>query len=156
MARELQKYGLQLPAFSKIGGILANEMPFDEAALHAAILAINDAIEKKNVENTTLSLKLIDARLSNINDENGVYYQDIMYDAKRNKSNVAKTKLVIILWKKIEKKNFNFLLYFQSCDLNYASDVYDELLTQKEIQELVDKINSKYLSRFNRLSKYFF
>ena len=104
MARELQKYGLQLPAFSKIGGILANEMPFDEAALHAAILAINDAIEKKNVENTTLSLKLIDARLSNINDENGVYYQDIMYDAKRNKSNVAKTKLVIILWKKNEKK----------------------------------------------------
>ena len=93
MARELQKYGLQLPAFSKIGGILANEMPFDEAALHAAILAINDAIEKQNVENTILSLKLVDARLANINDENSIYYQDIMYEAKRNKLNVAKTKV---------------------------------------------------------------
>lgn len=32
MALELAKYGLQLPAFSKIGGILANELSVDEAA----------------------------------------------------------------------------------------------------------------------------
>ena len=32
MRRELEKYGIQMPAFSKIGGILANEMPVDEAA----------------------------------------------------------------------------------------------------------------------------
>lgn len=32
MKRELEKYGLQLPAFSKIGGILANELSVDEAA----------------------------------------------------------------------------------------------------------------------------
>jgi hypothetical protein len=32
MAFELAKYGLQLPAFSKIGGILANELSVDEAA----------------------------------------------------------------------------------------------------------------------------
>lgn len=32
MASELAKYGLQLPAFSKIGGILANELSVDEAA----------------------------------------------------------------------------------------------------------------------------
>lgn len=32
MKRELEKYGLQLPAFSKIGGILANELTVDEAA----------------------------------------------------------------------------------------------------------------------------
>jgi hypothetical protein len=106
MARELQKYGLQLPAFSKIGGILANEMPFDEAALHAAILAINDAIEKKNVENTISSLKLIDARLANINDENAVYYQDCMYDAKKNKSNKAKTKVSSFTFSKINTKKF--------------------------------------------------
>lgn len=32
MRLELEKYGIQMPAFSKIGGILANEMPVDEAA----------------------------------------------------------------------------------------------------------------------------
>ena len=32
MRKELEKYGIQMPAFSKIGGILANEMPVDEAA----------------------------------------------------------------------------------------------------------------------------
>ena len=68
-------------------------MPFDEAALHAAILAINDAIEKQNVENTFLSLKLIDARLTNTVEENAAYYQDCMYEAKYNKSNIAKTKV---------------------------------------------------------------
>lgn len=32
MASELAKYGLQLPAFSKIGGLLASELSVDEAA----------------------------------------------------------------------------------------------------------------------------
>lgn len=32
MAKELAKYGIQLPQFHKIGGILADEMPIDEAA----------------------------------------------------------------------------------------------------------------------------
>lgn len=97
MAKELQKYGLQLPAFSKIGGILANEMPFDEAALHAAILAINDSIEKQNVSHTLASLKLIDARLINVIDDNSNYYQDCLYEAKKNKSNIAKTKVCLYL-----------------------------------------------------------
>lgn len=32
MRSELDKYGIQMPAFSKIGGILANELSVDEAA----------------------------------------------------------------------------------------------------------------------------
>lgn len=32
MKGELEKYGLQLPSFSKIGGILAKELSIDEAA----------------------------------------------------------------------------------------------------------------------------
>lgn len=32
MRLELEKYGIQMPAFSKIGGILANELSVDEAA----------------------------------------------------------------------------------------------------------------------------
>ena len=45
MQSALDQYGLAMPAFRKIGGILANEMPVDEAALHAAIIAINEAID---------------------------------------------------------------------------------------------------------------
>ena len=32
MRKELDKYGIQMPQFSKIGGILANELSVDEAA----------------------------------------------------------------------------------------------------------------------------
>ena len=56
MAKELKKYGLQLPPFSKIGGILANEMPVDEAALHAAILAINDLEQQINNEKSSIKM----------------------------------------------------------------------------------------------------
>ena len=122
MARELQKYGLQLPAFSKIGGILANEMPVDEAALHAAILAINDAIEKRNLETMLNGLKLMDAHLVNVHDAYIAFYHGVMYEAKEAKSNLAKTK---------------------SNDSNYIPDVYDELLTQAEIQGYINKINGK-------------
>ena len=93
MARELQKYGLQLPPFSKIGGILANEMPVDEAALHAAILAINDAIEKRNLDNMLVGLKLFDAHLYNVIDEYITAYHECMYEAKISKSNIAKSKV---------------------------------------------------------------
>ena len=41
MSRELQRYGFPLPQFGKIGGILANELPVNEAEHHAAIIAIN-------------------------------------------------------------------------------------------------------------------
>jgi hypothetical protein len=93
MARELHKYGLQLPAFSKIGGILANEMPVDEAALHAAILAINDSIEKRNLETMMISLKFPDAHLYNIVDDYVEFYHECMYETKSYKSNLAKTKV---------------------------------------------------------------
>ena len=32
MQTELEKYGIHMPQFNKIGGILANEMSVDEAA----------------------------------------------------------------------------------------------------------------------------
>ena len=95
MAKELQKYDLQLPAFSKIGGILANEMPVDEALLHAAILAINDAIEKRNFDKMLESLNLYDAHLYNVVDEYIKEYHEQMYLSKVKKSNLAKNKVFI-------------------------------------------------------------
>ena len=135
MARELQKYGLQLPAFSKIGGILANEMPVDEAALHAAILAINDAIEKRNLETMLNGLKLMDAHLYNVHDSYIHFYHEVMYEAKLAKSSLAKTK---------------------SNDSNYIPDVYDELLTQAEIQGYINKINGKFQHQFISKKKLLF
>lgn len=37
MRKELEKYGIQMPAFSKIGGILASELSVDEAACECAL-----------------------------------------------------------------------------------------------------------------------
>jgi len=45
MKKELQKVGVQMPFFQKIGGVLASEIPVDSAALHAAVIAINEALE---------------------------------------------------------------------------------------------------------------
>jgi Ras GTPase-activating-like protein IQGAP2/3 len=47
MSKELKKYGIQMPAFQKIGGLLANDMPVDKATLHAAIIAINEALDNE-------------------------------------------------------------------------------------------------------------
>ena len=45
MTTELEKYGIQLPQFNKIGGILANELSVDEAEckflLHVVVLKHN-------------------------------------------------------------------------------------------------------------------
>lgn len=38
MRSELEKYGIQMPAFSKIGGILANELSVDEAACKSLLI----------------------------------------------------------------------------------------------------------------------
>ena len=46
MKLALDKYGINMPAFGKIGGILASELSDNDAALHAAIVAINEAIDR--------------------------------------------------------------------------------------------------------------
>lgn len=45
MKKELQKVGVQMPFFQKIGGVLASEIPVDSAALHASVIAINEALD---------------------------------------------------------------------------------------------------------------
>ena len=45
MRSALDDYGLPMPQFKRIGGILADELPVDQAAFHAAIMAINNAID---------------------------------------------------------------------------------------------------------------
>uniref|UniRef100_A0A7N6BGV3 IQ motif containing GTPase activating protein 2 n=1 Tax=Anabas testudineus TaxID=64144 RepID=A0A7N6BGV3_ANATE len=85
MRSELEKYGIQMPAFSKIGGILANELSVDEAALHAAVIAINEAIDKGQAIVTMKALNNPNAMLRNIQEALSQDYQDTLSQAKTRK-----------------------------------------------------------------------
>uniref|UniRef100_A0A8B9GBX5 IQ motif containing GTPase activating protein 2 n=1 Tax=Amazona collaria TaxID=241587 RepID=A0A8B9GBX5_9PSIT len=123
MRKELEKYGIQMPSFSKIGGILASELSVDEAALHAAVIAINEAIEKGIAEQTIVTLRNPNAMLLNVDEELAQDYQNELFEAKRRKESNARLKNGAIS--------------------EEERDVYEELLTQAEIQGNINKINSK-------------
>uniref|UniRef100_A0A8C8EFV3 IQ motif containing GTPase activating protein 2 n=1 Tax=Otus sunia TaxID=257818 RepID=A0A8C8EFV3_9STRI len=123
MRKELEKYGIQMPPFSKIGGILASELSVDEAALHAAVIAINEAIEKGIAEQTIATLRNPNAMLLNVDEELAQDYQNELFEAKRRKESNARLKNGTIS--------------------EEERDVYEELLTQAEIQGNINKINSK-------------
>uniref|UniRef100_A0A8C1EFR1 IQ motif containing GTPase activating protein 2 n=1 Tax=Cyprinus carpio carpio TaxID=630221 RepID=A0A8C1EFR1_CYPCA len=125
MRKELDKYGIQMPTFSKIGGILANELSVDEAALHAAVFAINEAIDKGHAESTMVALQNPNALLRNTQKPLAQAYQDTLSKAKRNKEDQ------------------------RSSVATEERDVYEELLTQQEIQSSVDLVN-KAIQQLNQ------
>ncbi|CAN8206765.1 unnamed protein product [Coccothraustes coccothraustes] len=118
MKRELEKYGLQLPAFSKIGGILANELSVDEAAVHAAVLAINEAVEQGVVAQTMETLQNPHAMLVGLRQELAGAYQEVLHQAKLEKGSSARSRVI-----------------------PEGEDVYDWCLTQAEIQGNINKVN---------------
>uniref|UniRef100_A0A665WPV4 IQ motif containing GTPase activating protein 1 n=1 Tax=Echeneis naucrates TaxID=173247 RepID=A0A665WPV4_ECHNA len=124
MKSELEKYGIQMPAFSKIGGILANELSVDEAALHAAVIAINEAIDQGVPEGTLAAMQNPNAMLVQLDANSARQYHDILYNAKGEK--VANS---------------------QNNQIS-ERDIYDELLTQAEIQGNINKVNGE--SKENR------
>uniref|UniRef100_A0AAR2K5K1 IQ motif containing GTPase activating protein 2 n=1 Tax=Pygocentrus nattereri TaxID=42514 RepID=A0AAR2K5K1_PYGNA len=97
MRKELEKYGIQMPAFSKIGGILANELSVDEAALHAAVIAINEAIDKGQAEGTMAALQNPNAMLRNTQKELANDYQDTLSQAKKRKEALASGRVSRII-----------------------------------------------------------
>ncbi|XP_072405007.1 ras GTPase-activating-like protein IQGAP3 isoform X2 [Chiloscyllium punctatum] len=124
MKTELEKYGIQMPAFSKIGGILANQLSVDEAAVHAAVIAINDAIDRGVVAQTLLALHNPNAMLVNLVDGLALVYQEMLHQAKSEKAANARNRVDVYKPEPSEGK-----------------DVYEELLTQAEIQGNVNKVN---------------
>uniref|UniRef100_A0A8C6YWV8 IQ motif containing GTPase activating protein 3 n=1 Tax=Nothoprocta perdicaria TaxID=30464 RepID=A0A8C6YWV8_NOTPE len=118
MRRELEKYGLQLPSFSKIGGLLANELSVDEAAVHAAVLAINEALERGMVEQTMEALRNPNAMLLNLREPAAAAYQELLLQAKLEKASNARNRTI-----------------------PDGEDVYDRCLTQAEIQGNINKVN---------------
>ncbi|KAM6167531.1 ras GTPase-activating-like protein IQGAP3 [Erethizon dorsatum] len=118
MASELAKYGLQLPAFGKIGGILANELSVDEAAVHAAVLAINEAVERGVVEDTFTALQNPSALLGNLREPLAAIYQELLAQAKMEKAANARNH-----------------------DDRESQDIYDYYLSQAEIQGNINHVN---------------
>ncbi|XP_071435663.1 ras GTPase-activating-like protein IQGAP3 isoform X1 [Pithys albifrons albifrons] len=121
MKRELEKYGLQLPAFSKIGGILANELSVDEAAVHAAVLAINEAVDRGVVAQTMETLRNPNAMLLHLREELAGAYQEVLHQAKLEKGSNARNRYLQVIPE--------------------GEDVYDRCLTQAEIQGNINKVN---------------
>lgn len=122
MRKELEKYGIQMPSFNKIGGILANELSVDEAALHAAVIAINEALDKGVASQTMMTLRNPNAMLLNAEERFDQQYHDELSQAKKIKEENAKLK--------------------NSSISEEERDVYEELLTQAEIQGHINKVNT--------------
>ncbi|XP_007441316.2 ras GTPase-activating-like protein IQGAP3 isoform X1 [Python bivittatus] len=121
MKGELEKYGLQLPSFSKIGGILAKELSVDEAAVHAAILAINNAIDVGVVAETVAALCNPSAMLAGLQESLGASYQEELFRAKVEKAQNTKNQ------------------HLQKTP--DGEDIYDRCLTQAEIQGSIHLVN---------------
>ncbi|KAM4578822.1 ras GTPase-activating-like protein IQGAP2 isoform 1-T1 [Fundulus diaphanus] len=123
MRIELEKYGIQMPAFSKIGGILANELSVDEAALHAAVIAINEAVERGQASVTMGALKNPNAMLRKTQELLTQDYQDTLRQAKARKRDQSSGRRLSVATEE--------------------RDVYEELLTQQEIQSCIDRVNTQ-------------
>ncbi|KAM3868168.1 ras GTPase-activating-like protein IQGAP2 [Diretmus argenteus] len=121
MRSELDKYGIHMPTFSKIGGILANELSVDEAALHAAVIAINEAIDKDQASVTMGTLTNPNAMLRNMQEDLAQDYQDTLSRTKARKEDQSSGR--------------------RSSIATEERDVYEELLTQQEIQGCIDIVN---------------
>uniref|UniRef100_A0A8C9ZR75 IQ motif containing GTPase activating protein 2 n=1 Tax=Sander lucioperca TaxID=283035 RepID=A0A8C9ZR75_SANLU len=123
MRSELEKYGIQMPAFSKIGGILANELSVDEAALHAAVIAINEAVDRGQTSVTMGALNNPNAMLRNTQEALAQDYQDTLSQAKARKQDQSSGRRASVATEE--------------------RDVYEELLTHQEIQGCIDFVNTE-------------
>ncbi|NWH66652.1 IQGA2 protein, partial [Geococcyx californianus] len=89
--------------------------------VHAAVIAINEAIEKGIAEQTFATLRNPNAMLLNVDEELAQDYQNELFEAKRRKESHARLK--------------------NGTMSEEERDVYEELLTQAEIQNNINKIN---------------
>ncbi|XP_057689340.1 ras GTPase-activating-like protein IQGAP3 isoform X2 [Corythoichthys intestinalis] len=121
MKLELDKYGLRLPAFHKIGGILSDQMSADEAAVHAAVIAINEAVERPDVGAAAEALANPGARLVRLREPLMCVYRETLLQAKRRKARRAAGE-------DGEPRE---------------KELYEEFLTRAEIQTDIDRVNAR-------------
>ena len=74
-------------------------MTVDEAAVHAAIMAVNEALDKENSEETFNALSNPNTCLKKLDVENADRYQDLLSQAKKEKAAKCQvSKGVPICW----------------------------------------------------------
>ena len=61
-------------------------MTVDEATIHAAIMAVNEALEKENSQETFQALSNPNTCLINLEEENAEKYQDALLYGKKEKA----------------------------------------------------------------------
>ena len=61
--------------------------------MHAAVIAINDAIDKCVASETVVALQNPAAHLNGVYPEIDIRYQDALYEAKETKSDIARNKV---------------------------------------------------------------
>ena len=69
-------------------------MSVDEAAMHAAILAVNEALEKESSTETLAALRNPNTCLVKVEGDNAERYQNILIKAKRDKAAKAQVRTV--------------------------------------------------------------
>ncbi|XP_064449809.1 ras GTPase-activating-like protein IQGAP3 isoform X3 [Mirounga angustirostris] len=87
-------------------------------SVHAAVLAINEAVERGVVEDTLAALQNPSALLVNLREPLAAIYQELLAQAKAEKAASAQTR-----------------------DGGESRDVYDSFLTQAEIQGNINHVN---------------
>ncbi|CAN8030533.1 unnamed protein product [Ixodes persulcatus] len=111
---------LQMPAFCQIGGILAKEMSADAAA----VVAINTAIDRQELDLLLEALSAPSAQLREVHSENVSRYQAVLEKAKRMKSDNMEIR---------------------SLEYAYVPDMYDRLLSLAEVQGYILETNVNVL-----------
>uniref|UniRef100_A0A8C5CYB5 IQ motif containing GTPase activating protein 3 n=1 Tax=Gadus morhua TaxID=8049 RepID=A0A8C5CYB5_GADMO len=96
MKLELDKYGIQMPSFSKIGGLLANELIMYQYHIHAAVLAINEAVVQGDVGATALALRNPNAMLERLQGALMAVYQEMLQQARNAKTHSAATGVELV------------------------------------------------------------
>ncbi|XP_064478795.1 ras GTPase-activating-like protein IQGAP1 [Ornithodoros turicata] len=107
---------VQMPAFSQIGGLLAQETSADASA----VIAVNTAIDKNEVDLLLETLGAPTAALHGVRQENAARYQEVLARAKRLKAENQTNR---------------------SKEPSYVPDVYDRLLSHAEIQGYILETN---------------
>ncbi|KAH0620140.1 hypothetical protein JD844_014773 [Phrynosoma platyrhinos] len=91
--------------------------------VHAAVIAINDAIDRQVPAETLAAMKNPNAMLVNLEEPLAQIYQETLYRAKQDKTENSRNRIV-------------------AEDMDRERDVYEELLTQAEIQGNINKVNT--------------
>ena len=182
MRSELEKYGIQMPAFSKIGGILANELSVDEAAckssdvslnlwltlccfchklncahtrfssVHAAVIAINDAVDRGQTSVTMGALNNPNAMLKNIQEALAQEYQDALSQAKARKQDQSSGRVRSLPNASVTSfvSVSSFISFIWNCWLSlYRSLYYNNSIIRSFSSSLASLLTTLNLSLFH-------